>query len=230
MMHLHRRRPFQIRNRPRDPANLVISASTQAKFRHRLTQHRLRIFLRGSSSQTGSKESAFLFPTLFFISSLLFRDALHSPIEIGILLQLDLASVGLVLLKRGDRSPPGDLLRDRTGIVQDLALVELEERIKPFRPIGHMHRSVTSRLILCIVQVHRDNAVQFGNLLLGQVVLRNVNIRLANRAAGGVLPGGEPHIGLVGINPIADDLRGRLAVDGVMQLVCTVAKKSRAAG
>jgi hypothetical protein len=43
---------------------------------------------------------------------------------------------------------------------EDVVLVELEEPVELFDPVGHRHRPALARLVLGIVEVHRHHPLE----------------------------------------------------------------------
>ena len=147
---------------------------------------------------------------------LLLLDAFDLLLEVALkpLVLLD-AERGVLLLGQS----LGHFGGDGAGVGQHFVFVELQERIELGHPIGHSHRDLAGRLVLGVVQVHGDDSLQFLDLALDQVVLGNRHVALEDLAVGGVLPGRQSHGGLRGVGPLGDDLGGRLAGHGPMQLV-----------
>ena len=66
---------------------------------------------------------------------------------------------------------------DFAWMQQQLAFIELEERIQLGRPILHRHRDAAFGLILGVVEIHGHDAIQRLEFLFRQVVLRDDDIR-----------------------------------------------------
>src|SRR5690625_2730635 len=75
------------------------------------------------------------------------------------------------------------------------SLVEGQEGIELVRPFDHSDRPAALRLIFGVVEIHRDDAVEFLDLLGLEVVLGAADIALAYDRA---FPTGQAHLGRLG--------------------------------
>lgn len=81
------------------------------------------------------------------------------------------------------RQPHRNFVAHLTGVFQDFVFIKLQKRIQFSSPVGHFHWNLPGCLILGVVEVHGDNALQFLYLLFDKVILGNPNIQNARRPA-----------------------------------------------
>ncbi len=104
-------------------------------------------------------------------------------------------------------------------ILKNLPVPESQEPAQTLFPVGHGHGNLSHGLHFRHVQIGRDDPLHLPELKFGQVVLGNGDIIPVDLAAGCALPTGQPHILLLVVGTVHDDLGCGLAVDGVVHLV-----------
>ena len=82
--------------------------------------------------------------------------------------------------------------------------------------VAHMHGAVAHRLYFCKIEISRIDAVQYMQFFFGQVVLGNADVFCCREIAG---EGGQPHKRLICVSPLVNNLRRRVTVCGIVQLV-----------
>ena len=112
---------------------------------------------------------------------------------------------------------------DPAGVVQNVAIVEGQKGVEVHRPIGHRHLLATFGLILGEVEEHRDDAIEFGDLVRSQVVLGRIDIALADLAPFQFV---RPILGEAGSARATMSSPAVLPVTACSILFWTVAKKS----
>lgn len=132
---------------------------------------------------------------------------------------LETALLGVVTFELHFGMGSGQCLTHRSGVSQDVALVELQEAVELRDPVGHRHRPALARLLLGVVEIHHHDALERAQLLSGQIVLGDGDVGLPDRSARSILPAGETHVWLTCVRSCADDLCGGLAVDRPVHLV-----------
>ena len=86
-------------------------------------------------------------------------------------------------------------------------------------PVGHRHGYAPLCLVLGIIEIHGGDAVEGFEFFLGEVVFSHYDIGLEDFALWGVAPCGEAHLFFGAIRSIYNQLGGRMAVNGEVQLV-----------
>ena len=108
---------------------------------------------------------------------------------------------------------------DAPGALKDLAVVEVEEGVQAVGPVLHGHGDVAAGPGFGQVEEGVDQPAQVLQLGASEVVLADDDIAGQDLAVRTTRPGGQAHVGLIGVSPGADEFGSGLAVDGVVQLV-----------
>ncbi len=98
-------------------------------------------------------------------------------------------------------------------------MIELKEGVEPLRPIRHRHGDGAFGLVLGVVEIHGDEAVEGFQFLLCQVVFGDDDIRFEDFPLGRIPPGGEAHVLFGAVRPAHDQLGGGVPVDGEVEFV-----------
>jgi len=151
------------------------------------------------------------------------RELLDHAVEVGF---EEAVLDDAVFLKLGFGKGLGDFGGDFAGVFEQVALVELEEGVEFSRPVGHGHGDAALGLVLGVVEIHGDEAVEGFEFLLGQIVFGDGDIRLEDFPLGRIPPIGETHAFLSAVCPAHDQLGGGVAVDGKVELVLDSGEKS----
>ncbi len=108
------------------------------------------------------------------------------------------------------------LVRDFSGVGEDVAVVDGEEAVELGDPVAHVHGDTAHGLAFGKDEVLLDEVVQRGEFRLVEVILGDGDVLLAHLRAA---PVGQAHVGLLAVGAGVDDLRRRLAGDGPVHLV-----------
>ena len=154
------------------------------------------------------------FYVLLAVVNFLFQH--HEPIKIA-LIQTVLHDTILLIL--GLRVEFRLLCTDLTGAGQQLVAVELQKAVQTLCPVLHAHGDFPFCLQFGIVQIERHDALQIVHFLFAQVIFGHRHICFQDFSVRGILPSGKPHVFLVGIGPLIDQLCRRVAMHGIVHLV-----------
>ena len=92
-------------------------------------------------------------------------------------------------------------------------------------PVVHLHEDAAFGAVFCEVEVGRDDAVEFGNVGLVEIVLGDGYVRLENFPRGCVFPSGETHVEFGGIDGCVNLFGGGFTRDGPVEFVLHSGKK-----
>jgi hypothetical protein len=107
-------------------------------------------------------------------------------------------------------------LADRSGVGEDVPLVEAEEFVAFGFPIPEEDLLATPGLILGEVEPHRDDAIQRADLVILQLVLGHDHVVFAHHITA---PGGQSHVRQGVVGPAGDQLGRGQGGGGEVELV-----------
>ena len=124
-----------------------------------------------------------------------------------------------ILLKLALSKSLSDCGSNLSLVLQNIRIVELQERIQLGSPIHHCHRYMPSGLSGGIVEIHGHDFIQFLHLTFGKIVLGNGNIRFYDLPSGSIFPCGQPHMFFCMVCSCHDHFCSRVSMNSIMHLV-----------
>ena len=119
----------------------------------------------------------------------------------------------------------GDFGTDLACILQHAAVRGIDKTVQSYFPILHGHGHFALRHVFSHIQISVDQTRQLRHFRLGQVIFGDRHVEFLDLSCRPVLPGAQPHVGLVGVCTVINNLGRRLPMDGPMQLVLHGGKK-----
>ncbi len=107
---------------------------------------------------------------------------------------------------------------------------QFQKTVKKSDPVFHFHEYLTLCTVLREVQIGGNDAVQFFDMLLAEIVLGDDHIRLQYFTAGRVFPIRQTHINFGCVGRGINNFRGGFAGDGPVQFILNGGEKSLVRG